>query len=358
MKAYVLTTLIGTFAIDDMNRVIYFEPFEKDIEKVAEKLKEAESKLTDVETRFYHELKDKGYRHIVFNRKKEGVEEIETDSAVEKYVRNNLFDLALKNNFIKDRMEFNRFLTKINVELTKSKIKRSVKKDSIVVQVNGAIEELHKSINIFTERLYEWYGLHFPEMERNVSSHEKFIKLVEKFGKRTEIDENNLKKIASSSMGIELSDSDIATVQLFASEIHKMYDLRENLEKYLEKLSKEVAPNFTEVAGPKIAAKLIAKAGGLERLAKMTSNTIQLLGSEKALFRFLHSKGKSKSPKYGIIFSHPLIQDAPEDKRGKLARVLSSKLSMAVKIDYFSREDKIEELKKGLEEKVKEVLSS
>jgi len=85
----------------------------------------------------------------------------------------------------------------------------------------------------------------------------------------------------------------------------------------------------------------------------MTSSTIQLLGAEKALFR--HLKGKGKPPKYGVLFTHPYIQNSPKNQRGKIARLLASKLSIAAKMDYFSKEDHSQELKKDLEEKIKEI---
>jgi nucleolar protein 56 len=358
MKAYVVTTLIGVFAVDETNRIISFKPFPKDVAIIADKIKTSGSKIIEEEESVYKELKERGYKNIVFGKKKEGVEEVEINNPAENYVKENLYDLALKYNFFKDKAEFNQFVTKVNIELTKSEIKKAIKKDSIVIQVTRAIEELDKTINIFVERLREWFSLHFPEMDKAVENHERFVKLVEKYGSRERIEDGELKKLALNSMGIEFTENDILAVQSFAAELNKLYSLRNNLTKYLESLLKEVSPNFLEIAGINVASKLIAKAGGLEKLAKMTSNKIQLLGSEKALFRFLHSKGKAKPPKYGIIFSHPLIQNAPEEKKGKIARLLASKLSMAVKIDFFSKEDKSKELKRDLEEKVKEVLQS
>jgi nucleolar protein 56 len=85
---------------------------------------------------------------------------------------------------------------------------------------------------------------------------------------------------------------------------------------------------------------------------------VQLIGAEKSLFRFLRAKGKAKAPKYGLIFSHPLIQGSPKNRRGKVARLLASKLSVAAKLDYYSKEYKGAKLKQELQEKVKEILSS
>ena len=90
----------------------------------------------------------------------------------------------------------------------------------------------------------------------------------------------------------------------------------------------------------------------------MASSTIQLLGAERALFHHLHNKEKVSSPKYGCIATHPLIQNSPQESKGKLARLLASKISIAAKMDFYSKEYKANQLKKDLQEKVKEILSS
>ncbi|TAL47889.1 C/D box methylation guide ribonucleoprotein complex aNOP56 subunit, partial [archaeon] len=158
----------------------------------------------------------------------------------------------------------------------------------------------------------------------------------------------------TNSMGIDFKDEDIKAVQTIASKILEMYDLREYLSEYLEKLLKEMAPNFTEIAGPIIASRLISKAGGMEKIAKMPSSTVQLLGAEKALFRFLHGEGKS--PRFGIIFSHPLVMNAPEHLKGKVARLVASKLSMAAKMDFYSKEYRGDKYKQEIQAKMKEIL--
>lgn len=356
MIAYIITTFIGVFGIDENNKIISFKPFPKDPEKIAEKLKLSEVELIEEEKQLQQELLKKGYKEFVFCVRKPGVKHAQPESKAKQYILENLRRIAIEENFVKDQVEFNQLLTKVNIELTKIKIKKAVERDSLVIQANGAIEELDKSINIFVERLREWYSLHFPEMDRIIENHEKFAKLIEKFGSRGKIDEPKLKQFREKSMGIDFTEEDIKTVQLFSSKILELYKLREDISKYLEKLLTEIAPNFTKLVGPMLAAKLISKAGGLEKLAKMPSSTLQLLGSEKALFRFLHGKGKA--PRFGLLYHSPYIQSAPEKLKGRVARVLASKLSIAAKMDYYSKEYKGDKLKKELEERIKKILSS
>ncbi|MBI2547483.1 MAG: hypothetical protein HYW23_03490 [Candidatus Aenigmarchaeota archaeon] len=341
MYAYLVKTLIGVFSLDENRRVISFKPFSKDPSQIAMKLSEdSPSEIQQIRTEF------KNFEFVSGNLK------------MEAFVKENLLKYAIEYSFVKNQVEFNQLLTKVNSELAKQKIKETSRRDQLVIHVNNAIEELDKSVNVFIERLREWYSFHFPEMDRMIENHETYVALIEKFGNRQNIDDKKLNHLKDRSSGMDFTEDDTNILKLFASDITKLYQLRESLLDYQSKLVKDVAPNFSAIAGDAIAAKLIAKAGGLERLSRMPSSTIQLLGSEKALFRFLKSRGRSKSPKFGLIYNHPMIQNSPRETQGKVARLLAAKLSIASRIDYYSKEYKADEMKKDLENKVKKILSS
>ncbi len=356
MKAYIVTTFIGVFGLDERNKILAFKLFPKDPAKAAEKSKLSEIELIEEEKQVRDELGRKKFRIFIFGYRKPGVRNVEPGSPAERFVKDNIRKIAVDYRFVKDQTEFNQFFTKFNIELTKVKIKSAVGRDKLVLQVNGALEDLDKSINVFVERLREWYGLHFPEMDRLIDSHEKFVKLVEKFGHRKNIEDPEVSLLKEKSIGADFSEEDTKAMQTFAAEISRLFASRSSLQDYLEKLLKDVAPNFTDVCGPLIAAKMISHAGGLEKLARMPSSTIQLLGAEKALFRYLHGSGKS--PRFGILYNHPLVQNAPENLKGRIARVISSKLSIAAKLDFYSKEYKGDKLKREVQERVKQMLSS
>jgi nucleolar protein 56 len=356
MKVYIITTFIGVFAVNK-DRIISHRVFHKDTEKIAEKLKLSETKLIQEEKELTNELTKMGENEIIFPFPKTGVNLIEPNSKAEEFIKENLRGIAIKYGFVKNQVEFNQFFSKVNIELTKAKIKASVERDKLVIHINGAMEEIDRSLNVFIERFREIYGLHFPEMNRIVDDHEKFLKIVETSGERENIENQELKQLAAKSMGMNFRKEDIEAIQSFAMEINRLLKLKNDLIKYLEKILKEIAPNSVEIGGTLLVAKLISKSGGLEKLARMTSNTIQLLGSERALFRSLHSKGKIPSPKYGYIVTHPLVQNSPPELKGKVARVLASKLSIAVKMDYYSKEYRGEKLKQELQERIKEILN-
>lgn len=233
-----------------------------------------------------------------------------------------------------------------NTRITKLDMQASPITDVLVIQSLHNIEELEHSINTFSKRLREWYELHFPEASKQIQDHKKFAELVANKPKTDVMKELNIKE----SIGVAMSPKDLEPVYKLAHEIIALFELKQNQADYLENLLQDVCPNVKAVAGAMIAAKLISAAGSLKRLATFPSGTIQTLGAEKALFR--HLKTGSKPPKYGFVLMHPLV--AGSKNKGKAARILANKISVAVKVDYFKGEDfKGYELRQQLEKELR-----
>lgn len=233
----------------------------------------------------------------------------------------------------------------INLELTKQSIKRSVNEDGLILQAIANITELDRVSNTLSKRLREWYALYYPELSETVDNHEKFIELV-----LTRTKEELMRDTQrTETMGADLVKIHRDEIILLARQIKGLFELRQMHEHYLQKVMQQYCPNLLELAGTTIGAKLIEIGRGLKHLALLPASTIQLLGAEKALFR--HLKTGSKSPKYGILYQHPLIQKAQKQNRGKAARNLADKLSLCARLDYFKGEFKAAQYRKELEEK-------
>ena len=252
--------------------------------------------------------------------------------------------------FFKDKKYFSQFHKK-NLEITKISIKESVNNDLLIIQAINSIDEIDKTINLLMKRMREWYSLYNPETSNKIEDHEKFVSLTARKTKVQLLKELDVNE--EESMGANLKDKDVSAIMLLASQINNLYKLRAHYENYLAELEKQACPNFMEVAGVTVAAKLISHAGSLKRLMEMPASTIQILGAEKALFRHMRNKRRNLPPKHGLIIQHPLISGTPEKERGKRARALASKISLAVKVDYFKGKFIGNKLKKELEEKFK-----
>ncbi|MFH0701090.1 MAG: hypothetical protein V2A62_01495 [Candidatus Woesearchaeota archaeon] len=234
-----------------------------------------------------------------------------------------------------------------NVQLTKQGIKASVSEDGFIIQAIANIKELDQVHNQLVKRLREWYSLYLPELSAKIESHEKFVELVLTKKKDELLKELKVKE----GMGAELTKLHLDEILLLAHQIDGLHQLRLQHEKYLEKVMKNYCPNILELAGVTIGAKLVELGKGLKNLALLPASTIQLLGAEKALFR--HLKTGSRSPKYGVIFAHQLIQGAKTKEKGKVSRSLADKLSLCARLDYFKGEFKADQFRKELEEKFK-----
>ena len=211
-------------------------------------------------------------------------------------------------------------LRELNFKLTKESLKKETSRDILIIQTIHTIDELIKIINTLVANLRERYGYYAPRISKTEDV-EKFLELVNEKNKED--------------LGLDLDDKDLNSIIEISNEIKKLINFKNQQEKYLQELTKEICPNLDQVATTLIAARLIDHAGSIKHLAEIPSSTIQVLGAEKALFR--HLKTGSKAPKFGIIFSHPNISKSPQENKGKTARKLASEISKAVKIDFFRK---------------------
>lgn len=377
VKATIIESVIGVFAFGVDNKVAEKIFFPKSSLKAVERLQkmEAGKVIKEIEL-LIKKLQDKGYTTFVLENQKMAGNireklniEVATDASSEagKILREDLEKFAVDMKFVKKPKQFRAWVHKVSMELAKMKVKRSIeRRDLLVAQAVQTVDDLDKSLNLFMSRLREWFGLHYPELDRIIENHETYARLVVNLGTRDHFTAKNLGKeglpkakvqkiteIASTSMGAELAEEDLAQIQAMCKNVLKLYDTRQTLEKYVDSAMEEIAPNTRTIGGGLLGARLVALAGGLVNLAKLPASTIQVLGAEKALFRSL--KTKARPPKHGIIFQHPLIHDAKRWQRGKIARALAGKLTIAARVDAFSSKYIGDELKADLEKRIGEI---
>jgi nucleolar protein 56 len=143
-----------------------------------------------------------------------------------------------------------------------------------------------------------------------------------------------VENMAKMSMGASITDFELTPLQQFSLVTDDLFNVRDQLALYVDEAMQLAAPNMRAIVGSLLGARLISIAGGMANLAKMPASTIQVLGAEKALFRSLRTG--ARPPKHGIIFQWEEIHGAPYWLKGKIARALAGKLSIAARVDYFS----------------------
>lgn len=234
--------------------------------------------------------------------------------------------------------------------LAKDSVKRSIGPDVHLGQAVRAYDDLVFTDNILSERLREWYGLHFPELEV-VLGGEAYAKAVADHGPRPDL--MAALGLKMDSIGSDIDPEDLESVRVLSAALRESYSARAKLEKYIDSRMSQVAPNISALAGPVVGARLIMQAGSLKRLASMPSSTVQLLGAEKAMFR--HLRKGAKPPKHGILFQHMLVHTAPAWQRGAIARALASKICLAARADLYSKNDISQLLKEQLDKRISEI---
>lgn len=223
-----------------------------------------------------------------------------------------------------DDRQFNEHICSFSVDQAKKSMKGIIGDDKKIIQSYNALEDMNKTLAVMFERLEEWYSLYNPQNKEN--------------GER---------------LAKTLSDFEDEALRNYAEMIINFAGQKESLEKHVRSEIKRILPNTSSILEPLLTARMLSMATSIEKLARMTSSNIQLLGAEKALFRHLKSKKKDRSPKFGLIYMSSYIQNAKKDKQGKVARILSSHIMKTVRIDYYS--GRREDIKKELNEALKKV---
>ncbi|MFP4170320.1 MAG: NOP5/NOP56 family protein [Methanomassiliicoccales archaeon] len=241
-------------------------------------------------------------------------------------------------------------LQRAMVELGKIRTREAVGPDAAIVQAIRAIDDLIETINLMSERIHEWYGLHFPELEGMVGEIE-YLRAIHEHGHRERVTE--ALEMDVDSIGGEMEEGDLQVIMEMAGQVLDLHSRKESLESYVSDRMEDCAPNLTALVGANLGARLISLGGGLERLSRLPSSTVQLLGAEKAMFQ--HLRANKKPPKHGIIFQHPAVHRSPHWQRGKISRTLGSKISIAAKVDHWQGEYMGDRLREDMEARVEEV---
>lgn len=218
------------------------------------------------------------------------------------------------------------YITKAQLGLghsySRSKLKFNVNRiDNMIIQAIALLDQLDKDVNLFSMRIREWYGYHFPELVKLVPDNYQYARVAQFIGDKDVLDEEKLPDLAvildddstlaqnildaaRGSMGSSLSEIDMLNISAFAVRVVSIAEYRKSLISYLSEKMNLVAPSLTALLGERISARLISHAGSLTNLSKYPASTVQILGAEKALFRALKTKGNT--PKVFVLF-HTVI---------------------------------------------------
>ena len=346
MECYITYCVKGFFAFDSENELISKKLFPEDeiISRLAEIndkqiVKEEKEIIEEVSMEYDEILIESNKRLSDYDNPKVV---IRTPNQAGEYLRDNYAEFEL------DEAE----IAKIYQNLAIYKIKKeSSSEDKHLIQAVNSIDEIDESISKLIERIREWYALYFPEMDV-IKNNETYIKLISENKSKDEIVKAKPDAFPDDIIDLDedINPEDLEIMNNYAKSIHELQKSRKNIENYIDHKMESIAPNLRLLVGPTLGAKLISHAGGIKRLALYPSSTVQIMGAEKALFR--HLKSGDRPPKYGLIYQHPQVRGAKWWNRGKIARMLAGRISLAVRRDVFTKtfdENVFEEFKAQVE---------
>ncbi len=225
------------------------------------------------------------------------------------------------------------------LQRAESKIEEQVGRDVSLGKILKILDTREESLRNDVEQFLDFYSLHFPELVEEVDDREVVI---DKLADNTERSELEAFQTLDTGKGSRLSDEDFEFLRKEAENLKRRFNRNKEIQEELERRAEDQAPNLSSLLGPVLASRIIVHAGGLEELAQEPASTVQVLGAEQALFRYLGGEGTP--PKHGILFEHEFVSSLSEDQRGKMARFLANKTVIAARLDTYGDKKQGEQL--------------
>ena len=331
MECYITYSINGFYAFNSENKLISKKLFPKN--EIINRLGEIDDKKIPLEEEDIIKEVSENYDEIIIESNKRLSDydndkiKIQTPNQGGEYLRSNYKEFEL------DQSEISEIYQRLAIYKIK---KESASEDKHLIQAINSIDEIDETISKLIERIREWYALYFPEMD-TVKNNETYIKLISQNETKEKIIEAKPEAFPTNILDLEddINPQDLAIMNTYAKSIFELQKTRKEIEEYIDVKMEAIAPNLKLLVGSSLGAKLISHAGGLKRLAIYPSSTVQIMGAEKALFR--HLKSGDRPPKYGLIYQHPQVRGAKWWNRGKIARMLAGKISVAIRRDVFTK---------------------
>jgi nucleolar protein 56 len=153
--------------------------------------------------------------------------------------------------------------------LSRNLIKFDVKRnDKPIMQSYSLIDTMEKNLNTFVMRLKEWYGYHFPELNKLVTDNEVYARVVHFIGNKDTLTEDmvgELEEIVSDgeiaqriydvcqiSVGNDLGEIDEECLKAFGAYVVSHYDFKKQMQGFMKEKMDFITPNLTALIGESV----------------------------------------------------------------------------------------------------------
>ncbi|KAI5638537.1 snoRNA binding domain, fibrillarin domain-containing protein [Phthorimaea operculella] len=235
-----------------------------------------------------------------------------------------------------------------------------VEANNIAVEVDGEIAIIHRFVR-------DKYQKRFPELDSLIVTPLEYIRTVKELGNDLDKCKNNeilqsfltqatimiVSVTASTTQGKVLTEKELDEIIEACDMAAELNNFKSRIYEYVESRMTFIAPNITAIVGASTAAKILGVAGGLTKLSRMPACNVLTIGQQKKTL-----SGFSQAaalPHTGFIYFSQIVQDTPPELRYKAAKLVSTKLTLAARVDacHDSTDGHIgRTLREGIEKKL------
>jgi len=268
-------------------------------------------------------------------------------------------DGAVRSPSLRTSMRYGEFLAKLAAATEAAGSGGTVPNDAlarhraqqVITQANETMVSINAEIGVLHQIASRLYKPAFPQLAGLVPDPADYARVVLAYGRGDEANLSFLAAGLNTVVKMEKSTSKAKVAALAAEDLARALDLcaevcaldadKARIIQALEVLMRTHAPNTFELVGSRTAALLVGIAGGLEELARMPSNDIQVMGRKKAQRAntgVVAGEGGALARHGGVVAHCPLVLSAPRDLRRRVLRTAAGRLALAARLD-FTRKD-------------------
>ncbi|XP_072377557.1 U4/U6 small nuclear ribonucleoprotein Prp31 [Diabrotica undecimpunctata] len=215
----------------------------------------------------------------------------------------------------------------------------------LIVEANNVAQDIDNEIVAVHKFVRDKYQKRFPELDSLVVSPLEYLRTVKELGNDLDQAKNNeilqqfltqatimvVSVTASTTQGTLLTKFEKEQIDEACDMAMELNSFKLRIYEYVESRMAFIAPNISVILGASVAAKIMGVAGGLTRLSKIPACNVLLLGQQKkSLSGFSQS---TMLPHTGFVYYSDIVQNTPPDLRRKAARLVSTKCTLAARVD-------------------------
>lgn len=153
--------------------------------------------------------------------------------------------------------------------LSRNLIQFDVKRnDKPIMQSYSLIDTMEKNLNTFAMRLKEWYGYHFPELNKIVTDNEVYARVVHIIGNKESLSQDmvgSLEEVIGDgelaqrvydmsqiSVGNDLGEVDEECLKAFGAYVVGHYDFKKQMQGFMKEKMDFIVPNLTALIGESV----------------------------------------------------------------------------------------------------------